>query len=243
MIEFKTRDAYFVPQWGKNKGKPIHVQYNPTEFSLEKGVQIAEINVPGLDAPLQQFVRGQAEKLTLELFFDTTDAGMGSSAKSVTEFTDQISMLAKIESDSHAPPVVTFYWNHNFPGGLVPAKTVEAGGKSNQSRSSFTGVVVSVRQKFTLFNADGVPLRATVNLTLRECRTLPEQLKQLNRNSPDRSHSHPVQTSETLSSLAGQYWQRSHAWRFIADENAVEDPRRMKVGQILAIPVITRGVT
>ena len=55
----------------------IEVQYNPTELSWDKGAQIAEISIPGLDAPLQQFVRGQAEKLTLELFFDTTDHGMG----------------------------------------------------------------------------------------------------------------------------------------------------------------------
>lgn len=241
MSKPKTTNAVLLPQWGDNKGKPIYVQYNPTEFSLEKGVQLAEISIPGLDAPLQQFIRGQAEKLTVELFFDTTDEGMGSKAKSVTEYTDQISMLAKIESDSHAPPVVTFCWNKNFPGGLVPAKTTEAGGKSNQSRTSFTGIIETVRQKFTLFNAEGVPLRATVNLTLREYRTLPEQLKQLNRNSPDRTHSHPLQVSETLSSLAGKYWQRSHAWRYIANENAVEDPRRMKVGQTLAIPAITRG--
>ena len=36
------------------------VQFNPTEFSLDKAAQIAEIAIPGLDAPLLQFVRGQA---------------------------------------------------------------------------------------------------------------------------------------------------------------------------------------
>ena len=58
----------------------IEVQYNPTELSWDKSAQFAEIAIPGLDAPLQQFVRGQAEKLTLELFFDTTDHGMGKGA-------------------------------------------------------------------------------------------------------------------------------------------------------------------
>lgn len=241
MSQEKTTNAILVPQWGNTKGEPIYVKYNPTEFSLEKGVQLAEISIPGLDAPLQQFVRGQAEKLTVELFFDTTDEGMGSKVTSVTEYTDQIFMLAKIESDSHAPPVVTFCWNNLFPGGLLSKKIQEAGGKSNQSRTSFTGVVESVRQKFTLFNAEGVPLRATVNLILREYRTLSEQLNQLNLNSPDRTHSHPLQSSETLSSLAGRYWQRSQAWRYIADENGLEDPRRLMAGLTLSIPAITRG--
>ena len=47
------------------------------------------MTIPGLDSPLQQFVRGQAEKLTLDLFFDTTDTGMGAGATSVTTETDR----------------------------------------------------------------------------------------------------------------------------------------------------------
>ena len=54
----------------------IPVQFNPTEYTLEKGAQIAEIAIPGLDSPILQFIRGQTEKLTLELFFDTTESGM-----------------------------------------------------------------------------------------------------------------------------------------------------------------------
>ena len=53
------------------------MQYNPTELSFDKQAQIAEIAIPGLDAPIQQFIRGNAEKLTLELFCDTTDDGIG----------------------------------------------------------------------------------------------------------------------------------------------------------------------
>ena len=51
---------------GKPNPEPIPVQYNPTEFTFDKSAQIAEIPIPGLDAPLQQFVHGQAEKLTLD---------------------------------------------------------------------------------------------------------------------------------------------------------------------------------
>jgi phage protein D len=47
-------------------------------------------------------------------------------------------------------------------------------------------VVESVRHTFTLFSPLGVPLRATVALTLREFTPLHEQLKQLNLTSPDR---------------------------------------------------------
>ena len=62
----------------------IPVTFNPTEYTLNKGVQVAEIAIPGLDSPILQFVRGQSETLTLDLFFDSTDSGMDESATSPT---------------------------------------------------------------------------------------------------------------------------------------------------------------
>ena len=138
----------------------IEVQYNPTELSYDKSAQFAEIAIPGLDAPLQQFVRGQTEKLTLELFFDTTDQGMGKGATSVTTLTDRIYQLVKIEPTRHAPPICTFVWNDQFPGSSLGRRRRASG---NQRRNGFTCVVESVKQKFTLFSPEGVPLRATLD--------------------------------------------------------------------------------
>lgn len=213
------------------------VQYNPKELSLDKNVQFAELAVPGLDAPLYQFVRGQAETLTIELFFDTTENGMGDDAVSVTTQTDEIYKLAKVESESHAPPIVEFVWNEHFAGDTL------TGSNGNQLRNSFKGVVESVRQRFTLFSPKGVPLRATVNLVLKEYRTLPEQLNQLRLNSPDRSHSHVLEANETLSRVAGRYYAAPGAWRAIAEENDIHDVRRLDAGRTLSVPAITRRVS
>jgi hypothetical protein len=105
----------------------IDVQFNPTEFTLDKGAQIAEIAIPGLDSPLLQFVRGQNEKLTVDLFFDTTEDGTGAGATSVTTQTDAFYSLVKIEPGGHAPPICTFMWNASFPGAdLSPNAALEA---------------------------------------------------------------------------------------------------------------------
>ena len=95
---------------------PVKVPFNPTELSFQKQMKFAEIAIPGLDAPLQQFVRGESEKLTLELFFDSTDKGTGLGATSVTGQTDPIFTFARINPITHAPPVVTVTWNSHFPG-------------------------------------------------------------------------------------------------------------------------------
>jgi len=208
------------------------VQFNPTEFSLDKSAQLAEIAIPGLDSPLLQFVRGQTEKMTVDLFFDTTEDGTGAGATPVTTLTDSFYSLVKIEPDGHAPPICTFYWNGAFPGAFLPP---EAG---NQRRYEFTGVVESLKQKFTFFSPEGVPLRATLSLVLREYKTLDQQIDQLNLNSPNRTHSHVTALGETLASVARRYYRRPGEWRAIADENHIEDPRRLEAGRFLRIPPI-----
>ena len=209
---------------------PIKVQFNPTEFSLDKSAQIAEITIPGLDTPLLQFVRGQNEKMTLDLFFDTTESGMGNNATSVTTLTDLFYELVKIVPGTHAPPICTFHWNDEFPGSdISPAA-------GNQKRNGFRCIVESVKQKFTLFSPEGVPLRATLSVTLREYKTLTEQTDQLNLHSPDRTQSHVVQRGETLSSIAAQLDLKPGEWRHIADANEIEDPRRLTVGTFLTVP-------
>ncbi len=228
----QPQQAMLVVTWHSGEIEFIPVQFNPTEFSLDKSAQIAEIAIPGLDAPLQQFVRGQSEKLTLDLFFDTTEDGMGTGATSVTTYTDTIYQLVKIEPDRHAPPICTFIWNDKFPGTNISSHL------GNQRRNEFQCIIENVKQKFTLFSPEGVPLRATLTVTLREYKTLDEQLKQLNLNSPDRTQSHIVQQGETLASIAAQHYRKPGEWRRIADANAIEDPRRIEIGTFLTVPPI-----
>ena len=229
--------AYIVPHWKKGgDGKAIPVQYNPGEMTLEKRMQFAEIAIPGLTSPLLQFVRGQTETLTIELFFDSTENGMGATATSVTGQTDKIYSLARIEPKGHAPPTITFHWSEAFPGKNI-AKELE-----NQHRDSFTGVIVSIRQHFTLFSAGGLPLRAKLSLTINEVKTLKQQLDELNLSSPDRTHGHVLSGSDQLWSVAYAYYTRASEWRRVADANAIEDPRRLTPGVRLAVPSINTGV-
>jgi hypothetical protein len=208
----------------------IPVQYNPTEFTLNKGVQVSEIPIPGLDTPLLQFVRGQCETLTVDLFFDTTEHGMGAGATSVTTETDKIYQLLKIEPGTHAPPVCSFIWNQKFPGADVSSEV------GNQRRTEFQCVVESIKQRFTLFSPEGVPLRAVLTVTLREYKTLDEQLHQLNLNSPDRTQSHVVQRGDTLTAVAARHYALPSEWRTIATANNINDPRRLAAGTFLRVP-------
>jgi nucleoid-associated protein YgaU len=108
----------------------------------------------------------------------------------------------------------------------------------NQRRNAFRCVVESVKQKFTLFSPEGVPLRATLTVTFREYKTLEDLFPEQNPSSPTRTHSHVLKQSETLSAVAGRYYLKPGEWRAIAEANGIEDPRRLAPGMLLKIPPI-----
>jgi nucleoid-associated protein YgaU len=229
----QPKKGKFVVEWHDGE-QEIEFKYNPTELAFQKGVQVAEIAIPGLDTPLLQFVRGQNETLTMDLFFDRTEeGGTGDSAKSVTEWTDLIYQLVKIEPATHAPPICRFSWGDKFPGSGVSEKV------GNQKRDWFRCIVESVRHKYTLFSTKGVALRATLTVTLREYKTLDDQLSQLGLNSPDKTQVRVLAGGETLSSIAGEHYRKPSEWRRIADANRIEDPRRLAPGTFLTLPPVS----
>jgi nucleoid-associated protein YgaU len=210
-------------------GPRVPVMFNPADLTIAKASQLGEVTVPGLAAPLQQFVRGQAARLTVRLFYDSTDEGMGTLARGVVGHTDAVYDLVAVDGDSHAPPIVRFVWGSSFPGSELPANP-------SQRSPSFVGVVENLQQEFSLFSPRGIPLRGALTLTLREYRTLRSQREQLRLSSPQRTHSRVLVEGETLSGVAGEVYGDPGAWRHLAEHNRIEDPRRVPPGTPLAIP-------
>jgi nucleoid-associated protein YgaU len=77
-----------------------------------------------------------------------------------------------------------------------------------------------------------------LTLSLREYKTLDEQLAQLNLSSPERTHAYLTREGDTLSRVAGQYYGRAGEWRAIAEANDLDDPRRLNPGVLLTVPSI-----
>lgn len=215
-----------------NESVTVPCQFNPTELQIEKQAQYAEIPIPGLAAPLQQFVRGAAAVLTADLFFDTSDQGTGLNAKPVTTLTDPVFAALLIDPELHTPPNVIFRWGSGFPGANLPSQV------QGQARNSFRGIVTSVRQSFTFFSRFGVPLRARLHVSLREYLPLQDQLRDLRLASPDRTHGHVLSREETLAQLAQRQYGHAREWRRIAAANRIDDPRRLAPGRRLTLPSI-----
>lgn len=249
--------AYFLNLDKKKNNKPkeeylIEVQYNPTELSFNKTAQFVEIAIPGLDSPVLQFIRGGTETLTLELFFDTTDSGMGEKTINVTKYTDKFYELVKQDKDTHAPPKCLFAWgvsssalekvgNLAKPSEKEPAKLVK---EVSNAPSWFTCVVESVDRKFLLFSPEGIPLRARLTVKMREYKTIEQMAAEL--QSSDLTKARVLKRRERLDQISASEYKTPSEWRRIAKENNLDNPRKIPPGTILKIPPIkvesaTRG--
>jgi hypothetical protein len=198
---------------GTPKGARIDVLFNPAEYSIQKSNQYAETPLLGLPTPIRQFTSGGAEVLTLDLFFDTYERG-----EDVRLHTEKVAGLLRIDPDLHAPPTLKFIWG----------------------KLEFKCVLEQVTKKFTMFLADGVPVRATLSVTFKEYKTIQEQLTSRPLQSADRTKRRVAREGDSLWLIAAQEYDDPALWRPIADENELANPRFLTPGMELTIPPLER---
>lgn len=201
-------------------GKKIPVQFNPEEYVLQRDVNYAQAAVPGLSAPILQFVSGALQTLEMELFLDSMEQHkVGSTVinraqSDVRVLVKQVTDLMSIQPSTHAPPVLLFTW-----GSLA-----------------FTCVLARCTQRFVMFLADGTPVRARLAVSFSEYRNIEQEAKEVKRETSDYSKRHVVLQGETLSSIAGQAYGDPQLWRVIAAANRLQRARRLTAGTRLLLP-------
>jgi nucleoid-associated protein YgaU len=176
---------------------------------MSKSVNYGELKSSGSGSSSQQFVNRNAETLSMELFFDTSEARTDVREEHVA----RIDGLLEVDPELHAPPLVEFNW-----GSLA-----------------FTALVESVDKSFTRFLPDGKPVRARVNVTFKEF-DASDYKKRIKPESTDKTKAWTVTEGDTLWLVAAdEYGDASH-WRTIAEANDIENPRQLRTGTVLELP-------
>jgi len=186
--------------------------FNPNQYTLNQANTIAEVTIPGIGVPILQYIAGKARTLKFDLFFDTYEAG-----KDVSAVTKEVYALLDRESETHVPPQVEFGWG-NF---------------------SFKCVIDSIDGTFTMFLADGTPVRATLKMSLREIVDVGVEVKSVANESADRVKSWTVKRGDTLAGIAAAEYGDPAQWRPIAEANAIDDPLSIQPGDVLVLPALT----
>jgi LysM repeat protein len=203
--------ASIKPINGSRSGETIQVLFNPTEYSLETSNQFQRTAVPGTSTPVTQFVSGNTQTLTMDLFFDSYEK-----REDIRNYTKRLTSLMDIDPALHAPPICEFSW----------------------ASLTFKATIEQITQKFTLFLDTGVPVRATLSVTFKEYRTLTEQLQAIRKESSDRTKRITVKQGDRLWQIANQEYEDSSSWRSIANANKISNPRILAVGTELVIPIL-----
>jgi hypothetical protein len=222
------KTAYIKPINGCHADESIKVLFNPAEYSIEKGNTFQSTSLPGLSTPVTQFVTGNADTLTMELYFDTYTKSSRhpgvTRREDVRNYTRKIANLMEIDRELHAPPIVQFIWG--------PAIGTPKG-------TQFTGIIEKVSQRFTYFLDDGTPVRATLNVTFKEYKTVQEQLADLKCQSTDRTKLREFKEGDSLWLLASKEYNDPQAWKVIANHNQLDNPRLIAPGSLLELPPLT----
>jgi nucleoid-associated protein YgaU len=201
-------------------GQKTPVMFNPEEYTVNRDNNFAQTAVPGLSAPLIQFVHGNMQTLEMELFVDSYEAHrdgsrvLNQAGDDVRILAAQVTDLMNIDPTTHAPPVLLFTW-----GTL-----------------SFTCVLARASQRFIMFLPTGIPVRARIQVTFNEFRNVDLEAKEIKRETADFSKFYVVAQGETLSAIAARTYGNPALWRPIALRNQIDTPRALTIGTRLLIP-------
>jgi len=189
----------------------FNVLFNPTQYTLAKANQIAEVGIPGLGAPILQYVHGNTRTLTMDLYCDTYEEGTD-----VSDDTDNIYGLLEIDASTHAPPICDIQWG----------------------QFQFSGVLDHVSGQFTLFLADGTPVRATLNVVFKEYIEVETLVQENPTESADHRKIRVIRKGDRIDLIAAEEFGDPEKWRFIAEANNLDDAADLEPGRSLTIPAL-----
>jgi contractile injection system tube protein len=127
----------------EGKGAVDEVVFNPEEISVDKSVTWKKGSDSSNDS--LEFVAADAEELSCELMFD----GFETRENIYTKNIQPIESLLAVDQGLKRPPMVSVTF---APAGLP----------------QFRGVVSSLNTKYTMFLADGTPVRATCTVKMKK---------------------------------------------------------------------------
>jgi hypothetical protein len=208
---------------------PIPCLFNPKEYTFGKQNHWTLGPKKGSNVPQFEFGGGKAATLQLQLFFDTYSGAKGHATTDAPpddvrdRYTEKIWELMMVDphltdkkNKKGHPPRVRFQWGRAW---------------------SFDAVIISINEKFTLFLADGTPVRATLDVNFQQIRDdglYPPQNPTSAGTGGERQWT--VRAGDTLAGIAYETYGDPNDWRRIADANGLAQVRRLRPGTVLELP-------
>ncbi len=165
-----------------------------------------------------KYVGTRSSKFKLNLLFDGTgiyDVGMDVKSQ-IKEFKK---LTVDLKGETHKPPAVEIIWGDFL----------------------FKGLLTSLKLTYTLFKADGAPLRAKGEATFHSSLTEKERVLKENTNSPDLTHTRVVKAGDTLPLLTKEIYGKESYYLEVARFNKLKNFRMLIPGTKLYFPPLDKA--
>ena len=196
-------------------GEVLVCAFNPSEYEIAKSAEWRSTPTSGADTPSPEFVGGKPRNLTMKLLFDAWASGEGTVVAAVDRLFEWCNPTrSSIANKTPNPPILLFTWGRG---------------------AFFDAYLQSVRAQYTMFDSEGTPLRAIVNVTLVE---VPNEAAGQNPTSGSVADHRTTRivAGDSLHSIAYQEYGSAELWRGLAASNGIDDPLRLRPGTRLLIP-------
>jgi LysM repeat protein len=224
-LEKLTITAYQDKKRVTQVGQPFKAMFNPESFSQSYAIEYSKNQ--GMNSTNQKvdYARSKSPELSLKLLLDGTGSHelgaiavknklMGTTKTVASQIKQLLDISFRMNGKIHEPNYLVVTW-----GSLI-----------------FSCRLTSIDINYSLFNPDGTPLRAELDIKLLSDQEAKKQMATEAKSSPDLTHSRIVKAGDTLPLLSKEIYGSANHYLWIAQQNQLDDFRNLMPGQRLFFP-------
>lgn len=216
MSSYKLQKLKIVSE----KDDTFEVMFNPESYLLVYKNRFSPVQSPGTSGKEQTYSKSEPAKLYMTVVFDSTGAsGIAKDLKDkvISDEVDRfLQITARIDGEKHRPLKVFVEWGKRI----------------------FEGYLEDAKINYTLFDRDGNPLRAELNVCFAADIDDDRRVKQEDLKSSDLTHSKAVSAGDNLPLLSNKIYGDPGYYIHIARINGIDNFRKLEPGTVLSFPPI-----
>jgi len=216
----------------QNKEVEVPVQFNPREYTITRQIRSSKENKSAIqgkiDSSKEEAGTDGLATMSVRLIFDSateypnyrvsneTKQYMDKTTE-LTTLIKEMSMFTKVFQKDHTRTAVHFIWGS----------------------MDFCGHITAMDVNYKLFNRNGMPVKADINLSLTgEDVTIEAEQKAHTLQSPDRTKFRSINQNDELWMLAADEYDDPSKWKEIAAANGILNPRKVDHTKGIKVPAL-----
>jgi nucleoid-associated protein YgaU len=201
---------------GGNQGPPLTFQFNPKELQIQQQTEWEQKPAKGAKKASPPEWKGAKPKaFSVEMLLDNTEPRIKVDLEGIVKkLFDAVIQDPNTSGKNKSAPFVKFGWGTQKP---------------------ILAIVKQVQVKYTLFTAEGTPLRALCTVQMEEYPRANGPTNPSSGGDPAR-RAHTILQGESLPGIAYREYGTPGLWRALADVNGIDDPMRLQPGRRLLVP-------